>query len=308
VSFELTILGSSSALPTSKRFTTAHLLNINERFFLVDCGEGVQIQLRKFHLSPARINHIFISHLHGDHVFGLFGLLSSLGMMGRHAKLNIYGPEKMKEMVNSHLSYFGPLPYTLNFHVPVAGEIVYEDSKTEVLAVDLLHRTQTFGYVFREKARPLNLNKDKLEKYNIGIEARVKIKNGADFVTEEGKTIKNEELTMKPWLPRSYAYISDTAFKPSITDKLQGVDILFHEATFLEKDKKLAKKTLHSTARQAAEIAKLSNAGKLLIGHFSTRYKSEQEFVDEASELFKETVAVNDGDVFSIPLKKEQAS
>ena len=306
MSFEITILGSSSALPTSKRSTTAHLLNINERFFLLDCGEGVQIQLRKFRLSPARINHIFISHMHGDHVFGLFGLLSSLGMMGRKADLNIYGPEKMEEMLDNHLSFFGPLPYKLKFHIPVAGEVVYEDSKTEVVPIDLLHRTQTFGYIFREKAKAMNLDKDKLEEYNIGIEARVKIKNGADFITEEGKTIKNKDLTMKPWLIRSYAYISDSGFKPSLADKIQGVDLLYHEATFLERDKKLAKKTLHSTARQAAEIALRAKAGKLLIGHFSTRYKSEQEFVDEATELFNETIAVNDGDVFSIPLKRGQ--
>lgn len=262
------------------------------------------MQLRKFHLSPARINHIFISHMHGDHVYGLFGLLSSLGMMGRKADLNIYGPEMMEEMLMAHLSYFGPLPYKLNFYVPVADEIIFEDSKTEIMAIDLLHRTQTFGYIFREKARPLNLDKDKLEEYNIGIEARVKIKNGADFVTEDGKTIRNEDLTLKPWHQRSYAYISDSAYKPSIVKKIQGVDLLYHEATFLESDKKLAKQTLHSTARQAAEIAIQAKAGKLLIGHFSTRYKSIQEFEDEASAVFKETTAVNDGDVFSLPLKR----
>jgi len=306
VSFELTILGSSSALPTSKRNTTAHLLNINERFFLIDCGEGVQIQLRKLHISPARINHIFISHLHGDHVFGLFGLLSSLGLMGRKADLHIYAPEKMEEMLNSHLSYFGPLPYVLKFHIPLPGERVYEDSKTEVHAIELMHRTQTFGYIFREKDKLLNLNKEKLEKYNINIEERVKIKNGADYLTAEGKTIPNKELTMKPWHPRSYAFISDSGFKSSIASQIQGVDLLYHEATFLERDRKLAKQTLHSTAKQAAEIALRANAGRLIIGHFSTRYKSEQEFADEAQEVFGETVAVNDGDVYSVPLKREK--
>ncbi len=305
MSFELTILGSSSALPTSKRFTTAHLLNINERFFLIDCGEGVQIQLRKYHLSPAKINHIFISHMHGDHLFGLFGLLSSLGMMGRKADLNIYGPEKMEEMMSSHLNYFGPLPFSLIYHVPEHGKLIYEDSKIEVEAIDLLHRTQTFGYIFREKKKLLNIKKSKIEKYGIGVEDVVKIKKGDDYVSDDGKLISNSELTMKPWHSRSYAFISDSAFRASIADKVRGVDLLYHEATFLEKDRKLAKQTLHSTAKQAAEIAKRAAVDKLLIGHFSTRYKSDQLFMDEAMEVFENTVSVSDGDQFSIPLKRE---
>lgn len=304
MSFELTILGSSSALPTSKRFTTAHLLNINERFFLVDCGEGTQVQLRKYHLSPAKINHIFISHMHGDHVFGLFGLLSSLGLMGRKAALNIYGPEKLEEMVESHLDYFGPLPYKLIFHKAKHDKIVYEDKKADVKAISLLHRTETFGYIFREKNKLLNLDKEKITKYGIGIEDMVKIKNGADHVTSDGTVIPNSELTLKPWHSRSYAYISDTGYMASIADLIEGVDLLYHEATFLERDKVLAKQTLHSTARQAAEIAKKAGVGKLLIGHFSTRYKFDDEFLEEAREVFKETVSVNDGDVFSLPFKR----
>jgi len=305
VSFELTILGSSSALPTSKRFTTAHLLNINERFFLIDCGEGAQIQLRKYHISPARINHIFLSHMHGDHIFGIFGLLSSLGMMGRKADLNIYGPEKMEEMMNNHLNYFGPLPYNLTFHIPEHGKIIYEDSLTEVEAIDLFHRTQTFGYIFREKKKLLNIKKSKIEKYGLGIEDVVKIKNGADYLSDTGKLIPNSELTMKPWHPRSYAFISDSAYRASIADKVRGVDLLYHEATFLEKDRKLAAQTLHSTAKQAAEIAKKAEVARLLIGHFSTRYKNDQLFMDEAMAVFKNTVSVMDGDQFSIPLRRE---
>lgn len=271
---------------------------------MIDCGEGTQIQLRKYHLSPARINHIFISHLHGDHVFGLFGLLSSLGLMGRNAVLNLYGPEKLEEMLSSHLAFFGPLPYKLAYHVPAHGQIIYEDSKTEVKSFDLLHRTQTFGYLFREKDRMLNVAKEKIEEYNIGIADIVKIKNGEDLYIDDGRIIPNSELTLRPYRPRSYAYISDSAYKASIADHIKEVDILYHEATFLEKDRELASQTLHSTAKQAAELAKKANAGKLLIGHFSTRYKSDQEFLDEAKEVFNETVAVNDGDVFTLPLKR----
>ncbi len=242
--------------------------------------------------------------MHGDHVFGIFGLLSSLGMMGRKADLNIYGPAEIEGMLLSHLEYFGPLPYKLCFHKAAHGEVVFEDGKTEVTAIALLHRAETYGYLFREKNKLLNLDKNKITKYKIGIEDMAKIKNGADHVMEDGTVIPNSKLTMKPWHPRSYAYISDTSFKASIAEHIKDVDLLFHEATFLEEDKELAKKTLHSTARQAGEMAKKAGAGKLLIGHFSSRYKNDEEFLQEAKEVFGETMSVNDGDVFSIPLKR----
>jgi len=304
VSFELIILGSSSALPTSKRSTTAHLLNMNERFFLIDCGEGTQMQLRKNKLSPARINHIFISHLHGDHVFGLFGLISSLGLMGRKAVLNLYGPESLREMMNTHLDFFGPLPYKIEFHTCRSGKVIYEDSRNEVIPVTLKHRTETYGYLFREKARMLNVDKSVIDKYQLGVEDIKNIKEGKDFITGNGKTIPNSELTLPPYRRRSYAYISDTAYHPSIAQELAGVDLLYHEATFLEKDADLARQTFHSTARQAAMIARKTGAGRLLIGHFSTRYKNEDAFREEAEEVFQNVSTVNDGDRFSVDLTR----
>ncbi len=306
MSFELIILGSSSALPTSKRSTAAHLLNMNERFFLVDCGEGTQIQLRKYKLSPARINHVFISHLHGDHVFGLFGLLSSLGMMGRKAPISLYGPAVMEEMLERHLQFFGPLPFRIICHSCRDNERIYEDSKTEVFAIELMHRTETYGYLFREKPRLLNIDRAKINQYGLGVEEIQSIKQGKDHVTGEGKIIPNNELTLPPFRQRSYAYLSDTMPLKKVPELIHGVDLLFHESTFLERDEALAKKTFHSTARQAALMAREAEAGKLLIGHFSTRYKSDDLFIQEARSVFPATIAVNDGDRFEVELTREE--
>lgn len=306
MSFELIILGSSSALPTSKRSTAAHLLNMNERFFLIDCGEGTQIQLRRFRLSPARINHIFISHLHGDHVFGLFGLISSLGLMGRKAILNLYGPQGLEEMIRAHLVFFGTLPFEIRFHVAEDGKVLYQDSKTEVVPLRLLHRATTFGYLFREKPRLLNVNKEKIEAYGLGVADIKKIKEGRDHVMEDGEVIPNSMLTLPPIRPRSYAYISDTAYMPGLAERIRDVDLLFHEATFLEKDIGLASQTLHSTATQAAQVAKAAGAGKLLLGHFSTRYKSDEPFLQEARAVFPGSVAVNDGDRFKVEQQRKE--
>ncbi len=304
MSFELIILGSSSALPTSKRSTAAHLLNINERFFLIDCGEGAQIQMRRYRLNPARINNIFISHLHGDHIFGLFGLISSLGLMGRNADLHLYGPKGLEELLDNHLVFFRPLPYSLIHHSVEDGETVYEDSKTEVKAIELVHRTSTYGYIFKEKPKLLNIRKDKIEAYKLGVEEIVRVKKGEDLITEK-KIIPNRELTYPPWHCRSYAYLSDTAYYPGIADYIKNVDLLFHEATFLERDRKLALETYHSTAVQAAKVAAKAGAKKLLIGHFSTRYKDIDEFQTEAAQLFGPVICVADGDRFRIEMYRE---
>lgn len=306
MSFELTILGSSSALPTSKRFPTAHLLKVDERFFLIDCGEGTQIQMRRFGLNPSRIHHIFISHLHGDHVYGLFGLLSTMGMMGRKVPLNLYGPEKLREMMEQHLRFFGTLPFNLHYHSPPSAKsgCIFEDDKLTISAIPLIHRTVTYGYLFKEKRKLLNVRKDKIASYGLGIADMVKVKQGGDFLTPEGKTIPNKKLTLPPYRQRTYAYISDTVYTPSLTDKIRGVDLLFHEATFAEKDEKLASETLHSTAPQAASIAKQAQVRKLLIGHFSSRYRDHFLLVEEARKVFSNTVGVNDGDVYSVPLER----
>jgi ribonuclease Z len=303
VSFSVTILGSSSALPTSERFPTAHLLNANERFFLIDCGEGTQIQLRKYRIRFGKINHIFISHLHGDHIFGLFGLISSFNLVGRTATLHIFGPDQIEELILDHLKFF---QNDLSFEIAVhkfqhhRPATILKDSNVEVITIPLKHRVPTCGFLFREMQVPRNIKKEMVEKYSIPIRDIVKIKEGKDYKTSQGKTIPNSELTLPPFRTRSYAYCSDTAYSEDVIEIVKHVDILYHETTFLNKDKDLAAETLHSTSREAAEIASKAEVRKLLIGHFSSRYKSYDTFEKEAQEVFPETTAVNDGDVFSV--------
>jgi ribonuclease Z len=309
VSFSVTILGSSSALPTSERFPTAHLLNANERFFLIDCGEGTQIQLRKFRIRFGKINHIFISHLHGDHIFGLFGLISSFSLIGRTASLHIFGPEQTEELILDHLKFFqSELSFDISIHTIQhrRSAMIYQDQKIEVMSIPLKHRIPTCGFLFREKQVPRNIKKDMVEKYQIPIKDIVKIKNGKDFETGDGKIIPNSELTLPPFRTRSYAYCSDTAYSEDIIELVRSVDLLYHEATFLQKDEDLAVETLHSTTKQAAEIAVKANVGKLIIGHFSSRYKNYDTFEEEAQVIFPNTKAVMDGDVFSVNQVREK--
>lgn len=305
MSFELTILGSSAALPTSKRFPTAHLLHAGGRFFLIDCGEGTQIRLRQFGINPSKIQHIFISHLHGDHVFGLFGLLSTLGMMGRKLPLYLYGPVTLEAYMQSYYVFFGPLPFELVITSPVEDmEFIFESDKLSITAIPLKHRTPAFGYLFREKQKPLNVIKEQIEAYGLGVADLVKVKRGEDFVSQSGEQIPNSRLTLPPFQQRSYAYLSDTLYKPELAEQVRGVDLLFHEATFSEKDKKLAAQTQHSTAREAATLAKLAGVKKLLIGHFSSRYKDPSLLEEEAKEIFEDSVAVSDGDIYSVPAER----
>jgi ribonuclease Z len=311
VPFSVTILGSSSALPTSERFPTAHLLNANERFFLIDCGEGTQIQLRKFRIRLGKINHIFISHLHGDHIFGLFGLISSFNLIGRTATLHIYGPDQIEELILDHLKFF---QNDLSFDIAIhkfqhhRAATIHKDTNVEVITIPLKHRVPTCGFLFRERQAPRNIKKEMVEKYEIPIRDIVKIKDGKDFKTNEGETIPNSELTLPPFRVRSYAYCSDTAYSEKIIELIKNVDILYHEATFLHKDEDLAAETLHSTSKQAAGIALKAEVRKLLIGHFSSRYKNYDTFEKEAQEIFPETTAVNDGDVFSVTRIREKGT
>lgn len=298
MSFSVTILGSSSALPTSKRYLTAHLVNHDERFFLIDCGEGTQLQLRRFKQKTARINHIFISHLHGDHVYGLFGLISSFSMLGRKNVLNIYAHPKLEYILNDHFRYFDTdLQFPIKFHSigSKKTQTLYEDNKLEIIAFPLKHRIPCTGFIFREKQRLLNIKRDKIEFYNIGIREIINIKNGSDYVTEEGKLIPNEELTSLPKASKSYVYITDTKPVDSAIPFLLNADLLYHEATFLESDTKLAKITYHSTAAQAAKFAEASKVKKLVLGHFSARYKHESKFLEEAKPIFLNTILAEDG-------------
>lgn len=301
--FRVTILGSSSALPTSERFPTAHLLNVNERFFLIDCGEGTQMQLRKYRIRLGKIHHIFISHLHGDHIFGIFGLLSTFSLLGRSEPLHVFGPEGLEEMILGHLKFFqNDLGYELYFHRIQCRRpaLIHEDKNITVLSLPMIHRIPTCGFLFREQPRERNILREKIIEYNIPVKVIAKIKQGADFVMPDGRPIPNSELTLPPREPRSYAYCSDTRMNKELLPLLEGVDLLYHEATFAREDASLAHETYHSTAHQAAELAAGARAGKLIIGHFSSRYKDLSVLETEAREIFSDTIAVNDGDRFEI--------
>ena len=303
MSFRLTILGSSSALPTSERFPTAHLLNANERFYLIDCGEGTQMQLRKYRIRIGKIHHIFISHLHGDHTYGLFGLISSFSLMGRAEPLHIYGPDLLEEMILDHLKFFQNDPgYNLVFHriQNRRSSLIYEDKNIEVRSLPMIHRVPATGFIFREKEKERNIKKEMIDRFSIPVRHIVEIKNGADLVLPDGSVIPNSELTLPPARPRSYAYCSDTRPNEAILPLVKKVDILYHETTFLQEDAKLAHETYHTTSKQAAEFAVKAEAGRLLIGHFSSRYKQVSSFESEAREIFPGTFAVNDGDVYEV--------
>ncbi len=305
---KLTVLGSSSALPTLKRFPSAHVLNAHERLFLIDCGEGTQMQLRKCRIRFGKINNIFISHLHGDHIFGLYGLLSTFNLMGRENTLSLYAPENYLPMLNSHLSDFDiNLNYEIDF-VPLRGKDpvkIYEDKHLTVTSFPLKHRIEAFGFLFREKPADRNIIKEYITKYSIPTSSIPGIKKGQDFVTEDGLVIKNEVITIPPAEPLSYAYCSDTMPFSRLSAFVNGVDLLYHEATFDGSLSKLAKQVRHSTTLDAAKTALKAGAGTLMIGHFSARYKEISGLVDEARTIFPNTIPAIDGITYDLrDLKK----
>lgn len=298
MTFRLTVLGSSSALPTSTRYPTAHVLNVHERFFLIDCGEATQIQLRKYRIRFSRINHIFISHLHGDHYFGLFGLISTFSLLGRQNDLDIYGPAGIRKLVLSQFTNAGhDVQFRLNFH-ELKGEgkqLVLEEKNINVYAFPLKHRITTYGYSFEEKERQRNIIKDSIQQYGLSIREIVAIKEGGDLLLDDGTRIPNIELTTPPPKSRKYVYCSDTAFYPEIIQFIKDADLLYHESTFLDDMQKRASETLHSTAREAAQIAMMSAAKQLLIGHYSPRYKDLGGFYQEAVEVFENVILAEEG-------------
>lgn len=301
--FELTILGSSSALPTSERYPTAQVLNMLGRFFLIDCGEGTQIQLRRQKISFSKIKHIFISHLHGDHYFGLIGLISTLNLLGLKTDLHIYSPSELKNLIQPQLDFIrGDMKINLIFH-PLnfkKQQKIYSDKRVEVFSFPVKHSISTCGFLFKEIEKQPNIKKELILQYNIPIAKIKDIKAGADFTTEAGKVISNKKLTTLPPQPRSYAFCTDTAYHEPIVDIIKGVDLLYHEATFLEELHDFAKKTLHSTATDAAKIAKLANVKKLIIGHFSARFNDSKLFEKEAKTIFKNTEAAKEGKTYKL--------
>lgn len=305
--FEVNILGCGSALPTTRHNATSQVVNIREKLFMIDCGEGTQVQLRKSRLKFSRLNHIFISHLHGDHCFGLMGLISTFGMLERTADLHIYSHPDLKVLLNPHLDFFCKgMPYKVIFHDinPAERSIIYEDRSLTVETVPLRHRLPTCGFLFREKPTPNNIIREMTDFYKVPLYMMNRIKNGEDFVTDDGSVIPNSRLTTPSDPPRSYAYCSDTSYIPYITEQIQNVDVLFHEATFTDSEKARAKATQHSTARQAADIALKANAGQLIIGHFSARYETEECLLNEAREVFPNTILANENLRIEIPVRK----
>jgi ribonuclease Z len=300
--FDVTILGSSSALPSPQRFTTSQVLNQNERLFLIDCGEGAQIQLQRFGKKMGRINHIFISHLHGDHIFGLPGLISSMSMNGKKGELHIYSHSDLQIILSTLMQYMNDLDLKITFH-PLnlrRHSLVFEDDKIRVESFPLKHRVPCCGFLFREQPQDLHLRGEKITELNIPFPDRIRLKKGEDYILPDGTVIPNQELTFPAEKPRSYAYCTDTIVRENIIPVIEGVDLLYHEATFSDSVKDLAEKTFHSTAKQAARIALKANVGKLIIGHFSSRYKNANVLVEEAREIFPNTYAANDGDRFEI--------
>ena len=274
---------------------------------MIDCGEGTQIQMRRMRIKFSRLNHIFISHMHGDHCFGLPGLISTLGMLGRNGELVIHGPKEIETYMKPILSTFcRELPYSVRFnHIPPdVSELIWEDRSVSVYSIPLKHRLPTSGFLFAEKAKEAHIIKEMTDFYKIPVKDLPSIKRGEDFITSDGERIANARLTRPATPPKKYAYCSDTAYSEKIIPIIEGVDLLYHEATFGGDLDDLARKTFHTTSVQAATMASKAEAGKLIIGHFSSRYKSVKHLVDEARSIFPETYAANDGDRFEIPVKE----
>lgn len=298
MSFSLTILGCSSALPTSTRFSSAHVLNLHERYFLIDCSEGTQIQLRKYKVKFSKINHIFISHLHGDHFFGLFGLISTFNIIGRQHELHIHAFPELQHIIETCLNIPEfQLSFPLTFHALNHSQncLLFEDDKIEIRSFPLKHRISSCGFIFKEKPAQKNIKKEAIDKYHFSIKEMVDIKLGEDYKSPNGEIIANETITIAPPAPRSFAYCSDTIYNKRLVSVVENVDLLYHEATFMDNEKHRAKETFHSTALQAGEIAKSANVKKLVIGHFSARYKDLTPLLNEAKSVFENTVLASDG-------------
>lgn len=291
--FELHILGCSSALPTTRHFPTSQILNVRDKLFMIDCGEGAQLQFRKSRLKFSRLNHIFISHLHGDHCFGLLGLISTLNLLGRTAELHIHSPQGLEELMKPMLDFFNrQMTYAVVFHAFDTREpsVVYEDRSLTVTTIPLRHRMPTCGFLFAEKPSPRHIVREMVDFYGVPVYELNRIKNGADYVTPDGEVIANERLTRPSDPPRSYAYCSDTLPLASVVEQVRGADLLFHEATFVEEDASRAKETFHTTAAQAAAIAREAGVKRLLVGHFSARYDNEDLLLEQACAVFPETM------------------
>ncbi|WP_343633759.1 ribonuclease Z [Fluviicola sp.] len=303
MNFEVTILGSGAALPTSYRNPTSQYVYCNDRHILIDCGEGTQVQLRKYHIHIQKINHILISHLHGDHFFGLVGLLSSLHLLGRDKGLTIYGPEELEQIIRLQLEVGGAkLGFDLHF-VPLNGKehrLLFEDKLIEIWTFPLKHRIPTNGFLIKEKPKERKLNAERFEEAGLSLTLIPKLKQGLDVQLESGEMIYAEEYTYTAKPSKSYAYCSDTIFDERIVEYVKNVNVLYHEATFLQDKLDRAQQTFHTTAQQAATIARQAEVGKLLLGHLSARYENGLKHLEEATAVFENVSVVEDGETYLI--------
>lgn len=307
MSFSVTILGASSAKPTPSRHPSAQAVNVNEQYYLVDAGEGVQQQLIRYGINPLKLRAVFISHLHGDHVFGLFPLISTLALYGRKTPLRVFAPAPFGEILECHLRYFdSELPYPVVWtEVDTTKHTLLMENRTlEVWSLPLRHRVPAAGFLFREKEPPLNVEKFKIAKYGLTVAQITAAKRGEDITLDSGETISNAELTYRPYKPRSYAYLSDTNYSAKAATLAAGVDLMYHEATYAAAEQKVAKERGHSTTADAAKAALKAGAGRLVIGHYSSRYKDENVLVEESRAIFPETWPATEGTTFVIEKKR----
>lgn len=298
---KLTILGCHSATPRTNTNPTSQVLEIKNHMFLIDCGEGTQVELRRNKVKFSRIKHIFISHLHGDHFFGLIGLISTFQLLTRETELHIYGPKGIKEIILLQLKLSESwMSYPIFFHelTSKTSELIFEDDKVEVHTIPLKHRVYTNGFLFKEKENERKLDMNAVLNANIDVAYYRKLKQGADVVNEAGVLIKNETVTKDPIPSKSYAYCSDTVYHEAIIPIIKEATVLYHEATFLDKNEALCERTKHSTARHAGIMAKKANVETLILGHFSTRYNGYDEFESQAKEEFNNVLLAKDGKSF----------
>ena len=303
MNFTLNVLGTASALPNTERYPSAQVLNVRGRLFMIDCGEAAQIQIRKAGISFLKIEHICISHIHGDHIFGFFGLLSTMAMLGRSAPLAIYGPKGFLPVLEFFKSTFGEgILFDIDFTALEMSEpeVIYENRNVELLAFPLNHRVETFGYMIREKMPQHNVRKEAIAQYGLTLAEIGTLKRGEDVLRPDGQVIPNSEAAYIPYEPRSYAYCSDTAPFPQLKEWVKGVTLLYHESTFPAEMEEMAAKTYHSTTLQAAQTAKDAGVGRLLVGHYSSRFPSLDFFLDELRSIFPNTDLAHDMDVIEI--------
>lgn len=299
--FAITILGNNSAIPAFGRNPTAQVLQTQDDFFLIDCGEGTQLQMSKYKIRRSKINHIFISHMHGDHYFGLIGLLTSMSLLSRTQDLHLYGPSVLADILELQLKAAKTtLSYRVHFHKLDKEGVIAETSKIRVECFRVKHRIDCFGFLFREIRNPRSINVERAKAYEIPSAYYEQLQQGKDYVTKKGTIIPNEEVTSPAQKARSYAYCADTIYDESLAEKVKGVDLIYHEATYLKEHHKRAAERFHSTTIQAAAIARLAGVNKLLIGHFSSKYEVLDEFLKEAQEVFENTELALEGACFRI--------